>query len=221
MLQKQDTGKKPSGQKCIVLAEGYYEWKKNGSKKTPYYVYPSKDVIPDASFTNIKQEKDLETTKEETTKDLKIKKKALLFFAGLMNYDSVTIVTKEANSDMDWLHSRVPVMLKSPEAVNEWLESEPEDISVITRVVDYEQNQKKQNVLSQEKDKQFFDKIDYILQTKDYLKWHEVTASVGSVKNDGEYLIRAVTNSTINAEKKRKEPSDNKITSFFSVKKMK
>lgn len=199
-----------------MLAEGYYEWKKNGATKTPYYVFPFEDVKSSTSTTEIKQEKGVETSNESETKN-----KKLIFFAGLMNNDTVTIVTKEANSDMDWLHSRVPVMLRSPEAVNEWLESDPENISVITRVIDYEKSQKNQGTHPEKKDKGGISKFDYVLQLKDCLKWHEVTSSVGSVKNDGEYLIKPVTSTTA-LEKKRKQPSDNsKITSFFSAKKMK
>lgn len=77
-------------QRCFVLAEGYYEWKKNkndNGRGVPYYV---------------------------CRKDRK-----LICFAGLWDFNdkgddgiySFTIITTHAARGMEWLHERMPVMV--------------------------------------------------------------------------------------------------------------
>lgn len=87
-----------NGQRCIVFAEGYYEWLKspiNKSKKTPYYV--------------------------------KRKDGQLLCMAGLWNTPkkgdyTFTVVTAAASEDLKWLHDRMPVMINSVKSIKQWVD---------------------------------------------------------------------------------------------------
>lgn len=90
--------------RCLILTDGFYEWKKEpGSKiKVPHYIY-MKDRLPFA-------------------------------FAGLWNewissdgsqIRSCTIVTIESNELMAPLHNRMPVILSSDD-YTQWLDSTPQ-----------------------------------------------------------------------------------------------
>jgi putative SOS response-associated peptidase YedK len=46
-------------QRCVILADGFYEWKRNGKSKQPYYIYwsdhnPSSEAI---QLTSMEEEK--------------------------------------------------------------------------------------------------------------------------------------------------------------------
>jgi hypothetical protein len=45
-----------NGQRCVVLAEGFFEWKKNASK-TPYFIYQSKPFLNEKHYPNIDVDK--------------------------------------------------------------------------------------------------------------------------------------------------------------------
>jgi len=90
--------------RCLILADGFYEWKTNtGNKtKTPYFIH-MKDLKPFA-------------------------------FAGLWDswegsdgssVKTCTIITTEPNELMETLHNRMPVILH-PRDYGRWLESSPQ-----------------------------------------------------------------------------------------------
>ena len=79
--------------RCLILADGYFEWKTLGPKqKQPYYLRP-KDDRPIA-FAGI-----WETWKGEETP-----------------IESCSIITTDANELSRSIHDRMPVMLRLPEA---------------------------------------------------------------------------------------------------------
>ncbi|CAN6545022.1 unnamed protein product [Malus baccata var. baccata] len=85
--------------RCIVAVEGFYEWKKDGSKRQPYYVH-FKDGRPLLfaalydSWGNSEGEK-------------------LYTF---------TIITTSSSSALGWLHDRMPVILGDKESTDTWLD---------------------------------------------------------------------------------------------------
>ena len=95
--------KKPSFKKsfnskrCLVLADGFYEWKKEGKNKTPYFIY-LKNHSPFA-FAGIWDE-----WRDAEGKSLR----------------SFSIITTSSNDLMKPIHVRMPVILK-PEEEKEWL----------------------------------------------------------------------------------------------------
>jgi len=79
--------------RCLIPANGYYEWKPEGGRKQPYYIYPSGGAL--FAFAGLwEQWNDLETC---------------------------TVITTEANEKMAAVADRMPVIV-SPAEYSAWLE---------------------------------------------------------------------------------------------------
>lgn len=99
-----------SQRRCLVPADGFYEWKKEGNFKRPYYIYNAKNKP--MSFAGL-----WETwfPKEGTFPNFTATKEEPLH--------TFTIITTEANQKLQQLHDRMPVII--PEDKREqWLNSE-------------------------------------------------------------------------------------------------
>ncbi|CAF0846041.1 unnamed protein product [Adineta ricciae] len=110
-----------NGYRCVVLAEGFFEWKKNVSK-VPYFIYQSEPFLKERNYPNINLDKIQPHTDE---------KPRLLAMAGLFDVNenldsdplySCTICTVDASESMRTIHSRMPVILSSQEEIDEWLD---------------------------------------------------------------------------------------------------
>jgi len=77
--------------RCLVLADGFYEWKKEGSKKQPYYI----SRVDDQPFCLAGL---WESWKDKTIDDSE-------------TIETCTILTTDANKIMQTLHDRMPVIL--------------------------------------------------------------------------------------------------------------
>ncbi|KAG5514867.1 hypothetical protein RHGRI_036048 [Rhododendron griersonianum] len=101
--------------RCVVAVEGYYsccngnvmlfrfyEWKKDGSKKQPYYIH-LKDGRP-LVFAAL----------YDTWKNTE----------GEIHY-TFTILTTSSSSTLGWLHDRMPVILGDKESMDTWLFGSP------------------------------------------------------------------------------------------------
>ncbi len=88
--------------RCLIPADGFYEWKKTGSKKkTPYYIHPE-DGRPFALAG---------LWEHWSAKD------------GSAHIDSCTILTTSPNDIVGPLHNRMPVII-APDAFEVWLHSD-------------------------------------------------------------------------------------------------
>ena len=85
--------------RCLVLADGFYEWHREGSVKTPYYI-SSADGQPFA-FAALWENWNSKDTDESV--------------------QSTTLITTEANAFMASLHHRMPVVL-TPDTAPRWLQ---------------------------------------------------------------------------------------------------
>ncbi len=91
--------------RCIVITDGYYEWKIDGVSKIPYYFKnPNDKLLPMAGLYDVWQHPD----------------------GYLM--PSYTIITKEAQEDIATIHNRMPVIL-SQEHLDKWLKTENSTVS--------------------------------------------------------------------------------------------
>ena len=90
-------------QRCLVLADGFYEWKREGKAKQPYYIH-FKDSQPFA-FAGL-WEHWQDKTKEDSTP-----------------IESCTIITTGANELMEPIHHRMPVILQE-KSIEVWLDAE-------------------------------------------------------------------------------------------------
>jgi putative SOS response-associated peptidase YedK len=83
--------------RCLVVADGFYEWQKVGSKRQPFYIHRP-DGRPFA-FAGLWEH----------------------WRRGELMIDSCTIITTEANQLRQPLHDRMPVILQ-PEDYDQWLD---------------------------------------------------------------------------------------------------
>ena len=90
--------------RCLILANGFYEWKREGKSKTPMYIQ-MKDGRPFA-FAGL-----WEAWKSPDDREAWIK--------------SCTIITTEPNDLMSMIHDRMPVILH-PRDYAKWLDSTPQ-----------------------------------------------------------------------------------------------
>ncbi|KAL8258955.1 hypothetical protein R6Q59_026908 [Mikania micrantha] len=86
--------------RCLVAVEGFYEWKKNGSNKQPYYIHLKDDrnLVFAALYDSWKNSE-----------------------GGEVQY-TFTILTTNSSSTLVWLHDRMPVILGNKESIDEWLD---------------------------------------------------------------------------------------------------
>ena len=84
-------------QRCIVLSDGYYEWKRSNSRAIPYYIcHPEKKILPMAGLWDIWKNISGE------------------------NLFSYTIITTMSNSDLKEIHHRMPVILDNKN-IDPWI----------------------------------------------------------------------------------------------------
>ena len=89
-----------SSNRCIIITDGYYEWKKTGDTKVPYYLKdPDDKLLPMAGLYDVWKHPD-----------------------GYI-IPSYTIITKEAQKELSTIHNRMPVILPQ-EHLDEWLKTE-------------------------------------------------------------------------------------------------
>lgn len=87
----------------LMVLDGYYEWKKEGDDKQPYYVRPEEGLLYAAA----------------------------LWDTGLSRL-STTMVTTEATDNMAWLHHRLPLFLREDE-IRTWVDGTPEEALELVR----------------------------------------------------------------------------------------
>ena len=97
--------------RCLIPANAYFEWLTQDNIKIKYQI--------------------------------SIKEKPLFFMAGLydifsdknsMTYAGITIITTEANSDIAFIHNRMPVILPDT-AINTWLDCSISDLNVLQNLL--------------------------------------------------------------------------------------
>jgi putative SOS response-associated peptidase YedK len=85
--------------RCIVIADGYYEWKNENGKKTPYYLKHSKDkLMTMAGLFDLWRNPEGQLV------------------------PTYTIITKDAQQIISNIHHRMPVILP-PENINIWMKT--------------------------------------------------------------------------------------------------
>lgn len=173
-------------QRCVVICDGFYEWKagtNNKPPKQPYYIYAAQDKSIKAddptTWTN-------EYSEMDGWKGFKVLKLAGIF--GVYKTEegkvihSCTIITRDSNKVLSWLHHRMPVCLNSEEECRTWLNKElPTDAAI----------QKLNNIVLEEKT----------------LSWHPVSTVVNNVLHK---------TADCKKEIKPKEEKKNSQTSFMT-----
>ena len=91
--------------RCLVLADGFYEWQKIGTGKQPYYIQVNKKLFCMAGLW--------ESWRDKSEDDP-------------VPLESCTVLTTAANEFMQPLHDRMPVIL-DPDQFDLWLDREFEE----------------------------------------------------------------------------------------------
>ncbi len=101
--------------RCVIIADGFFEWYRTTSTKTPYYFYlKNNKIFGFAGLWTIK-------TKDDGSK---------LY--------TCTIITTKANSLMEDIHDRMPVIL-SEEAAKTWMNPNIRDVLALKKILDSDQ----------------------------------------------------------------------------------
>jgi putative SOS response-associated peptidase YedK len=109
-ITQKPTFRKPfQSQRCLIPINGFYEWQKSGSTKTPYWIYPTdNDYFALAGI--------YDTWSDKSSGEI---------------ITSSAIITTEPNELMAPIHNRMPVILKK-EDWNLWLDPEVKESEVLT-----------------------------------------------------------------------------------------
>ncbi|XP_019355098.2 abasic site processing protein HMCES [Alligator mississippiensis] len=109
------------GRRCVVLADGFYEWQQRNGEKQPYFIY----------FPQTKQEMS-DMKEEEGNEEEEWKGKKLLTMAGIFDcwqppnggdpLYTYTIITVNASKAISFIHNRMPAILDGDEAIRKWLD---------------------------------------------------------------------------------------------------
>ncbi|BBN01360.1 hypothetical protein MPTK1_2g06860 [Marchantia polymorpha subsp. ruderalis] len=101
--------------RCVTAVEGFYEWKKDGSKKQPYYLHfeDERPLVFAALYDSWKDEE------------------------GNVHH-TFTILTTRVSKALGWLHDRMPVILPNEEAVMSWLNDDLSEASLHKLTQPYE-----------------------------------------------------------------------------------
>ncbi len=101
--------------RCLIPANGFYEWVGNAGSKQPYFIcLPSGEPIAFAGLYEIWEGKEAPP--------------------GASPYKSCTIITTEASDSVRDIHNRMPLILK-PEAFDEWLDPDNKDPAKIEELL--------------------------------------------------------------------------------------
>ena len=101
-----------AGRRCLVLADGFYEWKRDETGKHPYFFSrPGREPFAFAAIWDRAERSSGEP----------------LF--------SCSLITCEASSVVEPVHDRMPVILDGPEGEAEWLahEADPDALTALMR----------------------------------------------------------------------------------------
>lgn len=131
------------GQRCVILADGFYEWRRQAKDKQPFFIYfPQNQGVgekkdPDehhvSSASNNDQSKDtVSNHPEDKETEPEWTGWRLLTMAGL--FDSwtppgggeplytYTVITVNASPNLESIHDRMPAVLDGEEEVRKWLD---------------------------------------------------------------------------------------------------
>ncbi|KAI1890880.1 hypothetical protein AGOR_G00158160 [Albula goreensis] len=157
------------GQRCVILADGFYEWKRE-KEKQPFFIY-----FPQCQEAQSSGSKgDTLAQGEEEEKDSEWTGWRLLTIAGL--FDSwtppcggetlytYTVITVNASPNLQSIHDRMPAVLDGEEEVRRWLDyGEVRSLDALK-----------------------------LLQSKDTLTFHPVSSFVNNSRNNSPECLQPV-----------------------------
>ncbi|CAL8336661.1 unnamed protein product [Merluccius merluccius] len=117
------------GQRCVILADGFYEWRRQGKEKQPFFIYFPQTQTP-ALGAEERDESDAEPPLEEKASNWTGWR--LLTIAGLFDcwnppggeepIYTYTVITVDASPNLQDIHNRMPAVLDGEDDVRRWLD---------------------------------------------------------------------------------------------------
>ncbi len=95
--------------RCLIPADSFYEWRREGVKKIPYRIFLENGEL--MLFAGIWD----------------------VWYSGDYGLKTFSIITTDANEDVSFIHNRMPVILTDPESQKRWLETD--DLDEITNLM--------------------------------------------------------------------------------------
>ncbi|KAA0707806.1 Embryonic stem cell-specific 5-hydroxymethylcytosine-binding protein [Triplophysa tibetana] len=118
------------GQRCVILADGFYEWRRQEKEKHPFFIYfpqSQEEKVPGQHSTKEENSQSLDSDQDSEWTGWR-----LLTIAGL--FDSwtppgggealytYTVITVDASPNIQSIHDRMPAVLDGEEEVRRWLD---------------------------------------------------------------------------------------------------
>ncbi|KAI4889450.1 hypothetical protein NFI96_016645, partial [Prochilodus magdalenae] len=127
------------GQRCVILADGFYEWRRQEKGKQPFFIYfPQSQGAPGPSQRDKQEEEEGKLLIGQSKVQRKGEKGSewtgwrLLTMAGLFDcwappgggevLYTYTVITVDASPNLQDIHHRMPAILEGEEEVRRWLD---------------------------------------------------------------------------------------------------
>ncbi|KAM4613935.1 abasic site processing protein HMCES isoform 1-T2 [Polymixia lowei] len=135
------------GQRCVILADGFYEWRRQEKDKQPFFIYFSQTRGPSQGKTEDEDEgtpheknSEMACSPEEGSPELNEEDKErekwtgwkLLTIAGLFDcwtppgggdpLYTYSVITVDASPNLQGIHDRMPAILDGEEEIRRWLD---------------------------------------------------------------------------------------------------
>ncbi|XP_037108780.1 abasic site processing protein HMCES isoform X2 [Syngnathus acus] len=186
ILQKK-TYKDPllKGQRCVILADGFYEWRRQEKEKQPFFIYfPQTHRSCEEKQDPVNESAEAEEPSDEWTGW------KLLTMAGLFDcwtppsggepLYTYSVITVNASPNLHSIHDRMPAILAGEEEVRRWLDfGEVKSVDALK-----------------------------LLQSEDILTYHPVSSLVNNSRNNSPECLQPVD---LNQKKEPKETASSKM----------
>lgn len=189
------------GQRCVILADGFYEWRREAKDKQPFFIYFPQSQGLSAKKENEEQNEpsvlNPENSEEgfvDETEDRKAQAEwsgwRLLTMAGLFDcwtppgggepLYTYTVITVNASPNLENIHDRMPAILDGEEEVRMWLDfGEVKSLEALK-----------------------------LLQSKNILTFHPVSSLVNNSRNNSAECLQPVD---LNSRKEPKPTASSKM----------